>query len=401
MSLFEAVPMAPADPILGVTEAFKADPNPDKVNLGVGVYQDADGKVPVLDCVAEAEHRLADEVSPRPYLPISGHPEFVAQTRRLVFGAESEHLERVATVQALSGTGGLKVGADFLHRFSPASEVLISDPSWENHRALFELAGFAVRSYRYYDRATKGLDLPGMLADLEAAAPGTVVVLHACCHNPTGVDLDAEQWADVAAVVAKGGLVPFLDMAYQGFWQGLEQDAAVVRAFTAIGVPVFVATSMSKNLGLYGERVGSLSAVTASPDEAVRALSQLKICIRTNYSNPPTHGAAVASLVLTDERLFARWEAELTVMRERVRAMRALLAEGLAAAGYPDDVSFITDQVGMFSYTGLTPEQMTALRQEWSVYGTQAGRICVAALNARNVERVVAALTAVASRRAS
>jgi aromatic-amino-acid transaminase len=240
-----------------------------------------------------------------------------------------------------------------------------------------------------------------MLADLEAAAPGTAVVLHACCHNPTGVDLDAEQWADVAAVVAKGGLVPFLDMAYQGFWRGLEPDAAVVRAFTAIGVPVFVATSMSKNLGLYGERVGSLSVVAPSPEEAARTLSQLKVCVRTNYSNPPTHGAAVASLIFSDERLFTRWEEELAVMRERVRAMRALLAEGLAAAGYPDDVSFITDQVGMFSYTGLTPEQMDALRADWSVYGTRAGRICVAALNARNVERVVAALVAVASRRAA
>ncbi|MDR3070757.1 MAG: aspartate/tyrosine/aromatic aminotransferase [Propionibacteriaceae bacterium] len=395
MSLFDSVPLAPADPILGITEAYKDDPNPNKVNLGVGVYLDADGLVPILQCVQEAEKRLTAEPRPRTYLPISGLPSFVEQVNSLVFGVDSPHLERVATVQSLSGTGALKIGADFVKRFYPAAQVLISNPSWENHRALFERAGLVVNSYRYYDSETRGLDAEGLYEDLNNAKPGTVVVLHACCHNPTGVDLDTEQWAEVAAIIGERELIPFLDMAYQGFSQGVERDSAVVRAFAAIGVPVFVASSLSKNFSLYGERVGALSVVTFSADEAQRVLSQLKVCIRTNYSNPPTHGAAVGSLILGDPLLRASWEAELEQMRLRTRSMRLRLTELLRQAGSAFDPSFISDQVGLFSFTGLTPAQMSELRENWSVYGTQAGRICVAALNEKNIERVVEAIVAV------
>jgi aromatic-amino-acid transaminase len=379
---------------LGVTEAFRADQSPDKVNLGVGVYQDEHGKTPLFGCVAEAEERLAAAAQPRGYLPQTGLPAYLSLIQDLVFGAGNEDLkQRTATVQSLSGTGALKLGADFLRQY--VGQVVISDPSWENHRALFTKAGLQVDAYRYYDWATGGLDFAGMTADLEAVAPGTVVVLHACCHNPTGVDPHPEQWADVAAIIGTRGLIPFIDMAYQGFADGLEQDAAVVRAFASIGVPLFVGTSFSKNMGLYGERVGSLSVVTESPEAAARVTSQLKVLVRTNYSNPPTHGEAIVTEVLGDPRLRGSWEAELTSMRERIKRLRAELQAALTAAGFPRDPSFITAQTGMFSYTGLSPEQMQRLRSEYHVYGLNSGRICVAALNDRNLERVASALTSV------
>ncbi len=397
MSILANVPLAPRDPILGLTEAFVADPRPDKVNLGVGVYLGEDGKIPLLECVRTAEAKLAEHPAPRGYLPIDGLPAYTKAVRELVFGAGSEPVAsgRVVTVQGLGGTGALKIGAEFLKRTDALPTVLISDPSWENHEALFSRAGYDVRPYRYYAPAKGGVDLDGMLADLAAAQPGTVVVLHACCHNPTGYDLTDENWAEVARIVAEAGLVPFLDMAYQGFAEGVVADGAVVGRFAALGIPVLVASSFSKSFSLYGERVGGLSVVAADADEAARALSQLKVTIRTTYSNPPTHGAAVVASVLADPDLRAQWESELEGMRLRIRSMRVALVDALAAAGASTDFGFIARQVGMFSYTGLSARQMQALRTNHAVYGTDAGRICVAALNPGNVKRVAAAIAAV------
>ncbi|QLQ15219.1 MAG: aspartate/tyrosine/aromatic aminotransferase [Micropruina sp.] len=397
MSLFSDVPLAPRDPILGLTEAFLADPNPGKVNLGVGVYQDETGKLPLLGCVREAENRLAATPRPRGYLPIDGMATYDADVKALVFGEDSAAVAegRVVTVQALGGTGALKIGADFLRRVNPDATVLISDPSWENHQALFERAGFTVATYRYYDEAARGVDVAGMVADLRAAAPGTIVVLHACCHNPTGYDLTPADWQHVLDAVRDAGLVPFLDMAYQGFADGLAEDGAVVRTFAESGLTCFVATSFSKSFSLYGERVGALSIVCADAAEAARVLSQVKIVVRTNFSNPPTQGAAIVATVLGDPELRAQWETELGGMRDRIKAMRRRLVEGLAAAGVEQDLSFITRQVGMFSYSGLTKDQMVALREQHGVYGTDKGRICVAALNEGNIDRVSAAIAAV------
>jgi aromatic-amino-acid transaminase len=397
MSLFSTVELAPRDPILGLSEQFSADPNPAKVNLGVGVYYDEDGKLPLLACVAAAEQQMADAHKPRGYLPIDGIAAYDQAVQRLVFGAHSEVVRagRVATVQAVGGTGGLKVGADFLQRLAPGAQVLISDPSWENHRALFTNAGFDVASYPYYDGERGGVAFDKMLAALQAAAPGTIVVLHACCHNPTGYDLTPAQWAQVVDVVKARGLVAFLDMAYQGFGAGIAEDGAVIGQFLDSGVDFFVATSFSKSFSLYGERVGALSVVCASADEARRVLSQLKIVIRSNYSTPPTHGAQVVTTVLNDPALRAQWENELMAMRERIRRMRHLLVDKLHAAGVTRDLSFITRQQGMFSYSGLSQAQMQRLRNEFGIYGVDSGRICVAALNGRNIDAVAQAIARV------
>jgi len=397
MSLFSAVEMAPRDPILGLNEQFNADPNPAKVNLGVGVYFDADGKLPLLKCVAEAEALMQASPKPRGYLPIDGIAAYDKAVQGLVFGANSKVVAsgRVATVQALGGTGGLKLGADFLRKVDPAAKVLISDPSWENHRALFTNAGFEVATYPYYDAAAHGVDFAGMLAALNAAAAGTVVVLHACCHNPTGVDLAPAQWRDVAQVVKARGLVAFLDMAYQGFGQGIAEDGTAIGLFVDAGIDFFVATSFSKSFSLYGERVGALSVVCESRDEAARVLSQLKIVIRTNYSNPPTHGAQVVATVLTTPALRALWEEELAGMRQRIKQVRVELQDKLRTAGLRQDLSFITRQQGMFSYSGMNRAQMLRLRDEFGIYGVDTGRICVAALNRHNIDAVVRAIAQV------
>ena len=397
-SLFDAVEMAPRDPILGVTEQFNADARPGKVNLGVGVYVDEAGKIPLLGCVRAVETMLAEAPKPRGYLPIDGIAAYDKAVRELVFGAESRPVREgtVATVQALGGTGALTIGADLLKRLLPDATVLISDPSWENHRALFELAGFRVGTYAYYDATRQAADVEAMLRDLAAAAPGTIVVLHACCHNPTGCDLSPADWQRVIGAVAEGGLVPFLDLAYQGFGDGIAEDRAVVDGFVAAGLDVFVSSSFSKSFSLYGERVGALSVATRSADQAARVLSQVKRVIRANYSNPPTHGATVVATVLQSSELRASWEAELTGMRTRIQTMRAALARGLVEAGAPIDPSFVTRQRGMFSYSGLSKAQMQSLRDTHGVYGLDSGRICVAALNEGNLARVVDAITAVA-----
>ena len=397
MSLFTAVEMAPRDPILGLNEQFNADTNPNKVNLGVGVYFDDHGKLPLLECVKAAEKAMMDKPSARGYLPIDGIAAYDSAVKALVFGEGSEPItsSRVATAQGIGGTGGLKIGADFLKKLSPNAKVLISDPSWENHRALFIQAGFVVESYPYYDAAKRGVNFPHMLDALDQAAAGTIVVLHACCHNPTGYDITGAQWDQVIAVVKAKNLVPFLDMAYQGFGNGITEDGAVIGKFVAAGLDFFVSTSFSKSFSLYGERVGALSVLCASKEEADRVLSQLKIVIRTNYSNPPIHGGAVVAAVLGSPELRAMWEKELAAMRVRIKAMRQKLVDGLKAAGVQQDMSFITTQIGMFSYSGLTKDQMVRLRSEFGVYGTDTGRMCVAALNSKNIDYVCQAIAKV------
>jgi len=390
MSLFTAVEMAPRDPILGLNEQFNADTNPRKVNLGVGVYYDDNGKLPLLECVQAAEQQMMDDPKARGYLPIDGIAAYDAAVKNLVFGAESEPVKggRVATIQGLGGTGGLKVGADFLHKLNPSAKALISDPSWENHRGIFSQAGFTVEAYPYYNAARRGIDFDGMLTALNVAPEGTVVVLHACCHNPTGYDITPAQWDQVIATVKARKLVPFVDMAYQGFGHGIAEDGAVIGKFVASAQDFFVATSFSKSFSLYGERVGALSVVCENKQEADRVLSQLKLVIRANYSNPPTHGGQVVATVLNTPKLRALWEKELGDMRVRIKQMRVALVEKLKAAGVKQDMSFITQQIGMFSYSGLTKDQMVRLRNEFGVYGTDTGRMCVAALNSKNIDYV-------------
>ena len=392
-----AVEMAPRDPILGVTEAFVADTNPNKVNLGVGVYYDDNGKVPVLECVRLAEKKMAEAVTPRNYLPIDGMAAYNKAVQSLVFGADSEVVKsgRALTVQTLGGTGALKVGADFLRRLDPRAELWISNPSWENHRAIFEYAGFKVNEYAYYHAPTRGVDFDAMLASLNTLPAGAVAVLHACCHNPTGADLTPAQWEKVIEVVNKRGIMPFLDMAYQGFADGIDADAFAVRRFAEACPVVFVSTSFSKSLSLYGERVGALTVVTTSKEEAARTLSQVKRVVRTNYSNPSTHGAQAVTLVLTTPELRAQWETELGQMRDRIKQMRGALVEQIRMARADFDFSFVVQQRGMFSYSGLTKDQVAKLRTDCSIYAIDSGRICIAALNSKNVRVVAEAIAKV------
>lgn len=388
-SLFSQIELAPADPILGLTEAFNKDSNPSKVNLGVGVYQDETGKVPLLDVVRECATKWVQSETTKGYLPIDGIPLYNKGIQSLLFGDAAEVVSegRAVTIQALGGTGGLKVGADFIRRFFPESEVWISDPSWENHRALFESAGFKVNTYPYYDSSTHGLNFSHMIKSLNSLPNGSVVVLHACCHNPTGVDPTEEQWDIIADLFAHSSkrLIPFIDFAYQGFSQGTEDDAYSVRLFAKKGIPCLIANSFSKSFSLYRERVGGLTILTSSAEESRNVLSQLKRVIRTNYSNPSSHGAQVVAMILGDKDMRSRWEVELAGMRERIRKMRQLFVKGLKDAGLTGDFSFITNQNGMFSFTGLSPEQVERLRSEYSIYMVRSSRICVAAMNEKNV----------------
>ncbi len=398
MSAFAAALLAPRDPILGLNEQFNADTRADKVNLGVGVYTDANGKLPLLDCVRAAELQMAASPAPRGYLPIDGLVAYVQAAQCQVFGADAQVLQqgRVASLQALGGTGALKVGADFLKRLNPQARVWISDPSWENHRALFGNAGFEVLSYPYFDAAANGVAFDKLLASMSAdARPGDVVVLHACCHNPTGYDLTPAQWQQLVPLLNEMQLIPFVDMAYQGFGQGLQEDAFLVRLLAEHRQPFLVASSFSKSFSLYGERVGSLHVVCTDKDEATRVQSQLKVTARTNYSNPPTHGAKVVASVLGSDALRAQWELELASMRLRIAQMRNALVLSLQAAGVAQDLDFITRQQGMFSYSGLSAPQMLRLRTDFGVYGVDSGRICVAALNDGNLSRVAAAVASV------
>jgi len=397
LSPLAAVQMAPKDPILGVTEAYVADKNPNKVNLGVGVYTDDNGKVPLLECVRRAEELRVKSGTPKSYLPIDGMAAYDKAVRDLVFGAGSAAVKdnRVVTVQALGGTGGLRIGADFLRQLCPGATVWISDPSWENHRALFEAAGFPVKSYPYYDAATHGVNFAAMKAALQALPAGAIVVLHSCCHNPTGVDLSQAQWREVLEVVKARGLIPFLDLAYQGFADGNDPDAFAPRLFSEAMQPVFLSSSYSKSFSLYGERVGAFSLVAASAEEASRALSHLKRIVRTNYSNPPTHGGDIVARVLTTPELRALWDQELGAMRDRIKAMRKALVDGIHKRVPGSDFSFILAQRGMFSYSGLTKAQVERLRAESSIYAIDTGRICVAALTTKNIDYVADAIAKV------
>ncbi len=389
--------MAPRDPILGVTETYNADTNPKKVNLGVGVYYDDQGKVPVLECIRRVEQKLAEQPLPRNYLPIDGIPAYDRAVQQLVFGPDSPALrdQRVVTVQSLGGTGGLKVGADLLRRLNPKAGIWISDPSWENHQALFDYAGFKVQAYPYYDAATHGVRFDAMIDTLKRLPAGEIAVLHACCHNPTGADLTMEQWDRVIEVVNVRGIVPFLDIAYQGFADGIDADAAAVRRFAQSCPAVFVSSSFSKSLSLYGERAGALSLVTQSADEAGRVLSQLKRVIRTNYSNPPTHGGQAVAMVLNTPELRVLWEKELGEMRDRIKAVRRQLVDKIRAIRSDFDFSFIVRQRGLFSYTGLSKDQVKRLREEHSLYAIDSGRICVPAINSGNIDYVARGIASV------
>ncbi|HLU14551.1 MAG TPA: amino acid aminotransferase [Burkholderiaceae bacterium] len=397
-SLFESVELAPRDPIFGLNEQFNADTRESKVNLGVGVYSDDDGRLPLLEAVHKAEVALVQSAAARGYLPIEGIPGYNRGAQTLLFGEGSPLIAsgRVLTAQALGGTGALKLGADFLKRLLPDSDIVISDPSWENHRALFERAGFQVNTYTYYDAATNGLNFEGMLASLNALPGQTIVLLHACCHNPTGIDPTLEQWREIAKVIQQRNLVPFFDIAYQGFGEGLEQDAAAIRLFAEMDMTMFISSSFSKSFSLYGERVGALTLVTSTAEESNRVLSQLKRVIRTNYSNPPTHGAKVVAEILSNPELFALWENELAGMRDRIRNMREQLVAKLKENGVSRDFGFILDQRGMFSYSGLSAAQVDRLREEFGIYAVSTGRICVAALNSGNIDYVAKAIAAVA-----
>ncbi|MGF6965080.1 aromatic-amino-acid transaminase [Paraburkholderia sp. WC7.3g] len=397
--MFEHIPAYPGDPILSLNEDFQLDPRPNKVNLSIGIYFDDAGKLPVIDAVRRAETALLDAIGPRSYLPMAGLPLYRDTAQALVFGADSAARAegRVATLQTLGGSGALKVGADFLKRYFPGSQMWISDPSWENHRVVFEGAGLTVNTYPYYDPQTGGLRFAGMLAAIDALPEKSVVLLHACCHNPTGVDLSPAQWAELVPVLQRRKLIAFVDMAYQGFGAGLEEDAAPVRLLADANVPLVVANSFSKNFSLYGERVGALSVVCKSADEAARVAGQLMSAVRANYSNPPTHGARLVANVLADATLRASWEAELGAMRERILAMRKVIHAGLA--GRVDEVmrARYVAQRGMFTYTGLSESQVERLRNEYAVYVLRSGRMCVAGLNARNADYVASSIAAVVS----
>lgn len=392
MNLFADIELAPRDPILGLNEAYQADTRTNKINLGVGVYYDEQGRIPLLKAVQQAEAEFVAAGAPHSYLPIEGIGSYDQAVQKLLFGADSPLLaeKRVVTVQALGGTGALKLGADFIKTYLQGHDVAISNPSWENHRALFSTAGFVVHDYSYYDSDTHGLNREGLLADLKALPKNTVVVLHGCCHNPTGVDLTTDDWQQVLAVVKEKQLIPFIDIAYQGFGDGVTEDAFAVRLFAESGLNFFVSSSFSKSFSLYGERVGALSLVTNSADEATRVLSQVKRVIRTNYSNPPIYGAMLVSKVLNTPELYKLWDDELKGMRERIKAMRNLMVEQLAGA--KQDFSFIAKQCGMFSYSGLTADQVDKLRNEHGIYAVATGRICVAALNNTNINTVTDAI---------
>ena len=397
MNLFSSVQLAPKDPIFGLTEAYTADQRPGKVNLGVGVYYTDEGKVPLLRAVLEAEKELVAKQSPRAYVPIEGPNPYNSAVQNLLFGADSPLIKegRVVTAECLGGTGALRVGGDFVKRLDTNAPAAISAPSWENHRGIFESAGYQVLEYAYFDPKTRGVDFEGMVKALESFPAKTLVILHACCHNPTGADLTPDQWKKIISICQTRQLIPFLDIAYQGFATGIEEDGAAVQLFADSGMSFFVSSSFSKSFSLYGERVGALSIVTQSKEESARVLSQLKRVIRTNYSNPPTHGAAIVAMVLNSPKLRQMWEDELAEMRERIKAMRHGLNKKLAAAGAQQDFSFIETQRGMFSYSGLTAGQVANLQEQDGIYALSTGRICVAALNTKNLDRVAQAIARV------
>ncbi|MBV8036502.1 amino acid aminotransferase [Roseateles sp.] len=395
--MFEHVDAYAGDPILSLNEAFQKDPRADKINLSIGIYFDDEGRIPMLPSVRAAELAVVEAAGARPYLPMEGAANFRSAVQALLFGPRHAAIQagRIATIQGVGSSGGLKVGADLLKRYFPDSKVYLSDPTWDNHRAVFEGSGHVCETYPYYDPASGGLRFDELLARFKALPPRSIVVLHACCHNPTGVDLTQDQWRALVPVIRERELLPFLDLAYQGYGDGIEEDAFAPRLLADEGLPFLIANSFSKSMSLYGERCGALSVVCPDADQAARVLGQLKFMIRRNYSNPPMHGGQIVAKVLTDPALRARWEAEVTEMRERIQAMRRQL-HGVLAAKLPGrDFSYFLTQRGMFSYTGLTPEQAERLKTEFGVYILRSGRMCVAGLNTRNVEATARAFAAV------
>ena len=396
-SLYQHVEMAPNDPILGLNEQFNADNRTNKVNLGIGVYSDDNGRLPLLKAVRAAEQQHFDGATPRGYLPIEGLASYNKGAQALLLGQDSPLIAqgRAITVESIGGTGALKLGADFLKKLSPNSTVYISNPSWQNHQAIFEDAGFVVESYPYYSAESHGFDFEAMKSHLQSLEAKSILILHACCHNPTGVDPSLAQWQELLEIIKTRQLIPFLDIAYQGFGEGLNEDAKVVRLFAEAGVEILVSSSFSKSFSLYGERVGALTLTTETKEQAANVLSQVKTVIRTNYSNPPTHGATIVATVLNSPELFNMWEEELSEMRVRIRSMREQLVESIKAAGVEQDFSFVLTQNGMFSYSGLTKVQVDRLREEFGIYAVGSGRICVAALNSNNVDYVAKSIAKV------
>ena len=396
-SVFSALTTLPDDPILSLTSKFLADPRDCKVNLGVGMYLDEKGRTPILEVVREAQEALLKENHPHTYIPQTGLPLYDRLVQAMIFGKDSEVVssKRACTVQTLGGTGALKLGVDLMHWGCGLNIGAASIPTWGNHNDILRLSGFDVKGYRYYSDEKHCLDFESMAEDLKAMAPDTLVILHACCHNPTGYDLSRDQWLEVIDICKKKNLVPFLDMAYQGFKEGLDEDALAIRLFTEAGMSFLAASSFSKSFNLYGQRVGALTVVTQSEDEALRVQSHLKTCARANYSNPPAFGARIVERVLSDPDTFARWEQELAGMRNRIRKMRKALADEMKRIGAKRDFSFVTKQAGMFSFTGLTAEQVDRLAREFGIYAVRNGRICICGLNDSNIAYVAKSFASV------
>lgn len=395
--MFKHIEHYPGDPILGLVETFNQDSRPEKVNLGIGIYFDEDGKLPVLKCVRTAEIQRAETAQPRSYLPMEGLVAYRTAVQKLLFGADNPALqqERIATIQTLGGSGALKVGSDFLHRWFPQAKVYVSDPTWDNHKSIFEGAGFEVGTYPYYNPETIGVKYDEMLAFFKQLPENSILLLHPCCHNPTGVDLSENQWDELLETVKNNKLIPFMDIAYQGFGEDLDNDAYAIRKAVSMNLPLFVSNSFSKNLSFYGERVGGLSIVCPNKEEAALVFGQLKFTVRRIYSSPPAHGAFITAAVMDSEELFAVWQQEVNEMRDRIRQMRRKLYDALTAKLPGKDFSYFIKQRGMFSYTGLSPEQVQRLQDEFAVYLVGSGRMCVAGLNSRNIDYVAEAFAAV------
>lgn len=395
--MFEHVDAYAGDPILGLVDTFKKDPRAEKVNLGIGLYYDENGVIPLLPSVVKAETQLATHLEARPYLPMEGLAAYRSAAQKLLFGSDHEAVtsKRIATVQTIGASGALRIGGDFLKKYFPNSEVYVSDPTWDNHRAIFEAAGFKVNSYPYYDAQTGGVKFEEMKAALKSVPAQSIILLHPCCHNPTGVDLSVEQWKEIIAIVKEQNLIAFMDMAYQGFGDGIEEDAVAIRMMADAGVSFFVSNSFSKNLSYYGERAGALSAVCANEAEAELILGQLKLAIRKSYSSPAYHVSTVTAAVMNESELRTMWENEVTEMRVRIKQMRQKLYDVLTANVPGKDFSYLLNQRGMFSYTGLSADQVDRLRDEFAVYMVKSGRMCVAGLNNKNVDKVANAMAAV------
>jgi aspartate aminotransferase/aromatic-amino-acid transaminase len=396
MAHFDLLEMAPPDPILGLTDAFKKDTHPDKINLGVGVFVDDNGKTPVLQSVKKAEERLLTEELSKTYLPITGSDRYAQLVNELVFGDQYASLKsRLCAAQTPGGTGALRVAAEVLSKHLPGRTIWMSNPTWANHGAVFQTAGLKTTNYRYFDAAKNGLDFEGMMADLHNAADGDFVLLHGCCHNPSGIDPDQNQWQQIGELLRKKNMLPLIDFAYQGFGAGIEEDAAGIRILASIVDTLIVASSYSKNFGLYNERTGALSFLSATPEISEKLLSQLKVCIRTNYSNPPAHGGLIVSTILGDAALKALWESEVTAMRSRINGVRNQFVDQLKAIGIERDFNFIRSQKGMFSFSGLTKAQVDILREKDHIYMVSSGRINVAGITQNNIDRLCRAIAAV------